>query len=75
MSTSKRTMAEYHQVRIEALAGGQAQWGHGGQHHGNGTPECPRELHHHHDDFCDLPTLGECAAAGVTPPEGGWSKR
>jgi hypothetical protein len=26
----------------------------GGQHHGNGSPECPRELHHHHDMTCDI---------------------
>jgi protein gp37 len=23
-----------------------------GKHHGIGTPECPSELHHHHDDRC-----------------------
>lgn len=23
-----------------------------GQHHGRGTPDCPRELHHHHDERC-----------------------
>ncbi len=23
-----------------------------GQHHGKGTPDCPEELHHHHDDTC-----------------------
>jgi hypothetical protein len=23
-----------------------------GTHHGIGTPDCPRELHHHHDDLC-----------------------
>ena len=31
------------------------QWGHDGQHHGIGSPECPRELHHHHDDRCQKP--------------------
>lgn len=24
-----------------------------GQHHGKGTPDCPKELHHHHDDTCN----------------------
>jgi thymidylate kinase len=28
------------------------QTGCAGQHHGRGTPDCPRELHHHHDDRC-----------------------
>jgi protein gp37 len=28
------------------------QRGCGGLHHGTGAPECPRELHHHHDDRC-----------------------
>lgn len=23
-----------------------------GEHHGRGTPDCPRHLHHHHDDRC-----------------------
>ena len=31
------------------------QWGHGGRHHGTGTKECPRELHHHHDERCRFP--------------------
>jgi hypothetical protein len=28
------------------------QYGCGGQHHGKGTTECPKELHHHHDNRC-----------------------
>ena len=32
------------------------QWGHHGMHHGNGSPGCPKQLHHHHDDHCDVPT-------------------
>lgn len=28
------------------------QFGCEGQHHGIGTKECPKELHHHHDDRC-----------------------
>jgi hypothetical protein len=30
-----------------------AQYGHAGRHHGVGTPDCPRELHHHHDERCE----------------------
>lgn len=29
------------------------QYGHAGQHHGIGTPECPADLHHHHDERCE----------------------
>ena len=72
---AKRTMVEYHEVRIEALKRGRTQWGHQGRHHGNGSPDCPRELHHHHDDFCQLPYPAEIAAAGVEVPEGGWHSR
>lgn len=32
------------------------QYGHAGRHHGIGTPDCPRELHHHHDARCEAPT-------------------
>lgn len=32
------------------------QYGHGGQHHGRGTPDCPVDLHHHHDERCEPPT-------------------
>jgi hypothetical protein len=31
------------------------QYGHAGRHHGIGTPGCPRELHHHHDERCEPP--------------------
>ncbi|MGE5612659.1 MAG: hypothetical protein ACM3UO_00090 [Bacillota bacterium] len=51
------------------------QWGHNGRHHGNGSPDCPRELHHHCDDYCALPTPTECRLAGVQMPEGGWHRR
>lgn len=33
------------------------QWGCDGRHYGNGTKECPRELHHHHDEFCKKPKI------------------
>lgn len=32
------------------------QYGHAGRHHGIGTPDCPRELHHHHDERCERPS-------------------
>jgi len=32
------------------------QYGHAGRHHGVGTPDCPRELHHHHDERCERPS-------------------
>jgi hypothetical protein len=28
------------------------QWGCTGTHMGRGTPECPRDRHHHHDNRC-----------------------
>lgn len=31
------------------------QYGHAGRHHGDGSADCPRELHHHHDERCDPP--------------------
>lgn len=65
----------YSQRRIDALKRGRDQWGHGGRHRGNGAPDCPRTLHHHHDEFCMLPLPSECALAGVTAPEGGWRSR
>lgn len=38
-----------------------------GQHHGIGTPECPRELHHHHDERCG-PGLDWVVAGGESGP-------
>ena len=40
---------------IESVRMAGYQWGCDGRHHGIGTPECPRELHHHHDDKCKFP--------------------
>lgn len=53
-------------ARIDRLINGGAQFGHAGRHHGNGTPDCPRELHHHHDIFCTPPTDKELRLAGMT---------
>lgn len=68
-------MTPEERARIEALRSGEIQWGHAGRHHGNGSPDCPRELHHHHDFRCALPTPEECATAGVEKPKGGWRSR
>lgn len=35
------------------------QYGHEGRHHGIGTPDCPRDLHHHHDERCSPPDADE----------------
>jgi hypothetical protein len=40
--------------RIERLRRGDWQFGHQGRHNGVGTEECPRELHHHHDEMVPL---------------------
>jgi hypothetical protein len=54
---------------VEKLKSGDWQFGHQGMHHGNGSPGCPRELHHHHDEFCQMPTNEELLAAGINPEE------
>lgn len=49
------------------------QYGHVGQHHGIGTPECPTDLHHHHDERCEAPAGlviapgRECPTCGTVP--------
>lgn len=52
---------------VERLKMGDWSFGHAGRHHGNGSPGCPRELHHHHDEFCTTPTDAELRAAGIDP--------
>lgn len=52
---------------VRRLKMGDWSFGHSGRHHGIGTDDCPRELHHHHDEFCVLPTRAELLAAGVDP--------
>jgi hypothetical protein len=39
------------------------QYGHEGRHHGVGTPDCPRDLHHHHDERCERPGVTAARAA------------
>lgn len=52
---------------VARLKQGDHSFGHAGRHHGVGTPECPRELHHHHDEFCIPPTISELVLAGIDP--------
>ena len=53
--------------RIARLKMGDWSFGHNGRHHGIGSLGCPRELHHHHDEFCASPTKAELLAAGIDP--------
>ena len=55
--------------RVARLRMGDWSFGHAGRHHGNGAEDCPRELHHHHDEFCLLPTVSELREAGIDPSE------
>jgi hypothetical protein len=56
----ERTQARIERIRVDP------QFGCAGRHYGSGTPECPIHLHHHHDWYCQLPTLNEWWAAGKT---------
>ena len=56
-------------ARVYRLASGDWSFGHAGRHHGIGTQDCPMELHHHHDEFCSLPTVTELRQAGIDPKE------
>lgn len=55
--------------RVIRLRTGNWQFGCSGKHRGNGSVECPFELHHHHDDCCKLPSTAELMAAGINPHE------
>lgn len=55
--------------RVARLKSGDYSFGHSGTHHGVGTEDCPRDRHHHHDDFCRMPTPLELQEAGVDPEE------
>lgn len=52
---------------VERLKMGDWSFGHAGMHCGVGTEECPKTLHHHHDEFCMRPTRAELIAAGINP--------
>jgi hypothetical protein len=51
--------------RIKRLRAGDWSFGHDGMHNGVGTIDCPYLSHHHHDVYCDLPTIDEVLAAGI----------
>lgn len=53
--------------RINRLETGDWSFGCGGTHRGNGTEDCPKRRHHHHDEFCAQPTILELQAAGIDP--------
>lgn len=52
---------------VARLKSGDWQFGHAGVHRGTGAPDCPRALHHHHDEFCQMPTFSELMEAGINP--------
>lgn len=52
---------------VTRLINGDWSFGCAGIHNGHGTKDCPRELHHHHDEFCNRPTNEELRAAGIDP--------
>lgn len=54
---------------VERLKSGDWSFGHAGKHHGKGTKDCPRRLHHHHDEFCLRPSNAELRAAGIEPKD------
>lgn len=54
---------------VARLRSGDLSFGHQGLHCGNGTENCPRQLHHHHDVFCDEPSIEELIEAGISPRE------
>jgi hypothetical protein len=58
-----------HTTRIEKLKRGDWQFGCAGRHNGIGSDDCPRTLHHHHDEFCSPPTLTELKEAGINPDD------
>lgn len=68
--------AAWRKMRFEALVKGRLDWGHDGMHKGLGWElDCPKSLHHHHDAFCELPSLAEQVATGFFEPENGWKSR
>ena len=54
---------------VMRLKSGNWSFGHGGSHHGVGTSDCPYRQHHHHDEFCQMPTDEELKEAGIDPLE------
>lgn len=50
----------------------------GAMHHGTGAPDCPRHLHHHHDDRCkpglDWVVVGGESGPGARPMHPEWAR-
>jgi protein gp37 len=69
-------------VDLDSILGGTrwigGQRGCDGQHHGGGTFDCPRELHHHHDDLCkrgiDWVICGGESGPGARPMHPDWAR-
>lgn len=65
-------------IGLRAVRGLDGQYGHRGMHHGPGTPGCPRELHHHHDDRCEFPldwvVVGGESGPGARPMRPEWAR-
>jgi protein gp37 len=69
-------------IDLESSLGGTrwigGQRGCAGEHHGRGTPECPRTLHHHHDDRCapglDWVIVGGESGPGARPMHPDWAR-
>lgn len=58
-------------VRVSADG---VQYGHEGRHHGIGTPDCPRDLHHHHDERCEPPGAAGLADRRQRAREAFWDR-
>lgn len=50
---------------VKKLKSGDWQFGCAGKHRGSGSEDCPRHPHHHHDEFCNRPTVHELNSAGI----------
>lgn len=69
-------------VNLRSSVGGTlwigGQRGCGAMHNGIGTPECPRERHHHHDDRCnrglDWVVVGGESGPGARPMHPDWAR-
>lgn len=66
----KPSSGGFRKSRIDRLEFGNQQFGCAGMHRGSGRfqdGDCPVYLHHHHDEFCEMPTIDEIIMAGLDP--------
>jgi protein gp37 len=65
-------------VDLQDVPGFARQYGCDGRHRGDGTPDCPRWSHHHHDDRCSAPldwvVVGGESGPGARPMHPGWAR-